>query len=213
MDFNLISARLAKYAKLMPSGCVEWIGSKNRRGYGQLRYMGSPRLAHRLSYIVATEASLDSISGKMVCHHCDNPACINPNHLFLGTGKDNVQDMCRKDRHSGRLTAQDVAEIRASDASRATLAERFGVAVTTISAARSGATFRHIGGASRRGAPKGSRHRWAKLTEKDAAFIRASDATAAALATQFSVHVQTIYRVRRGANWTHVTEEFGAPTP
>lgn len=85
------------------SGCWEWIGSKRHFGYGQVYFKGRPgRKAHR----VAWERTYGPIpEGMGVLHKCDNPPCINPDHLFLGTPEDNVQDMFKKGRqrdpHSG----------------------------------------------------------------------------------------------------------------
>jgi hypothetical protein len=78
-------------------GCWEWIGSKRHYGYGQVTFNGRPgRKAHR----VAWELTRGKIPGDLcVLHRCDNTACINPDHLFLGTQLDNIQDMNAKGRH------------------------------------------------------------------------------------------------------------------
>ena len=78
------------------SGCVEYTGHKNRQGYGRLRFGGSKhQLVHRFAY----ETYLGPIpDGVLVCHHCDNPPCINPDHLVLGSHQDNVNDKIRKGR-------------------------------------------------------------------------------------------------------------------
>jgi len=73
------------------NSCWEWTGVKNAQGYGKL---GS-RYAHRISWEIHNE----EITGLLVvCHHCDNPSCVNPLHLFIGTQKDNMQDMIAKGR-------------------------------------------------------------------------------------------------------------------
>lgn len=81
--------------------CWPWIGKLNREnGYGQVRISGTIRpVVHR----VAWELTYGPIpEGLLVCHHCDNPACCRPDHLFLGTMKDNIQDAVKK----GRVGAQ-----------------------------------------------------------------------------------------------------------
>lgn len=83
-------------------GCWVWTGTKNKAGYGVLYPQGKPKrkLAHRVSW----EFVYGPIKGGLyVCHTCDNPPCVNPSHLFLGTQADNVRDCINK----GRLGSYD----------------------------------------------------------------------------------------------------------
>ncbi|HXK36400.1 MAG TPA: HNH endonuclease signature motif containing protein [Candidatus Paceibacterota bacterium] len=87
-----------------------------------------------------------------VCHSCDNRMCINPNHLFLGTSKDNFADMFRKGRnvkgesvHTAKLKIADVLKIRTSDERSAVLSDHYSVSVFTINCIRSGKSWKHIG--------------------------------------------------------------------
>lgn len=77
------------------SGCWLWIGYTMKNGYGQITYCQKSWLAHRLSFY-----GFNNIDPKelYVCHKCDNPSCVNPDHLFLGTHKDNMKDMVSKKR-------------------------------------------------------------------------------------------------------------------
>lgn len=91
--------RFWKYAnKGEPDQCWLWTGGMGMgrwNGYGRLQVSGKARRAHRISWELHNGQIPD---GALVCHRCDTPLCVNPNHLFLGTGKDNVQDMIYKGR-------------------------------------------------------------------------------------------------------------------
>lgn len=99
----------------MDDQCWQWVGH-TACGYGVVCDNRKSIKVHRFSYQIHVGKIPD---GLMVCHHCDNKLCVNPNHLFLGTADDNVQDMVAKGRqikgvscHSAKLTEDDVREIR-----------------------------------------------------------------------------------------------------
>lgn len=77
--------------------CLEFSGAKSSIGYGYVGYKGKVFKAHRLAYLLQHGALSEDV---LVLHRCDNRACINPNHLFLGTHHDNAVDMVAKGRHS-----------------------------------------------------------------------------------------------------------------
>lgn len=94
----------SRVTKSEESGCWEWTMAKAPTGYGILTLARVKRYAHRTAYELANGPIPD---GLFVCHHCDNPPCINPAHLFLGSQKDNMQDASRKGRSRGGVAFGD----------------------------------------------------------------------------------------------------------
>lgn len=80
------------------TGCWIWMRHKMKKGYGRLRVKGKKMVASRASWVAHNG---DIPDGMHVCHRCDNPSCVNPSHLFLGTARDNVQDCISKGRFRG----------------------------------------------------------------------------------------------------------------
>lgn len=124
METTILNRFWSKVDKSIVSGCWIWKAYKNPAGYGQVRVKTIAYLAHRFSYELAFGPIPPTIN---VLHKCDNPPCVNPDHLFLGTLTDNNQDMCRKGRHGknvgesghlkkprkgNKLTYSQVCEIR-----------------------------------------------------------------------------------------------------
>ena len=102
----------AKVKKSEPEQCWEWLSVLTHDGYGRMWFGGRFEGAHRLSWIF-THGTIQS--GMQVCHKCDNPSCVNPSHLFLGTGEDNMMDCVHKGRRtksSAKLTSEQIEEIR-----------------------------------------------------------------------------------------------------
>jgi hypothetical protein len=81
------------------TNCWDWIGSLQTSGYGQVKEAGKNWTAHRASWVAHHGAIAD---GKQVLHHCDNPRCCNPEHMYLGSVQDNVNDKMRRGRHVKR---------------------------------------------------------------------------------------------------------------
>lgn len=130
-------------------GCWPWRGHIDRGGYGRTWFNGRTWWVHRL----ALHLSGVSLGLLDVCHRCDNPPCCRPDHLFLGTAKDNAADMMAKGRrrgphgeshHRAKLNTDDVAWIRSLGglASLRVLAHGFGVSKATVGAILRGETWK-----------------------------------------------------------------------
>ena len=147
---TLKSRLLAKIDICSEAGCWNWTASKSSGRYGKLEISGATLSAHRASYEVYRGPIPE---GLFVCHRCDNPACINPDHLFLGTHADNMADKVKKGRHrtprgsevvTSKLTEADVLAIRASRVSNGCVAEQYGVDRSLISLIRTGKRWAHL---------------------------------------------------------------------
>ena len=133
------------------SGCWLWLGSVNAYGYGRIR-RGNGRYTspHRRLYeLLRGEIG----EGLYVCHRCDVPLCVNPDHLFLGTQTENMRDCANKRRirvptlsgeyhPSAKLGAKDVARIRTDDRPSRVVAKDYGVSHGTICYIRKGDTWK-----------------------------------------------------------------------
>ncbi len=135
-------------------GCTEWTGSRNSvKWHGQWRNAaGQIELTHRASWRMFVG---EIPEGMFVLHKCDNPACVKPAHLFLGTQSDNARDMWSKGRAKpaqslgskhgmSKLTEAAVAEIRESKESGVALAKKFGVTPTTVCDVRKRRIWNHV---------------------------------------------------------------------
>ena len=134
------------------SGCWLWLGSCFKNKYGRFRTGGKNCLTHRLAFELINGYDPGSYC---VLHHCDNPKCVNPAHLFTGTQKDNLADMDKKGRRknpdicgrknpNAKLTIQNVRYIKQSNKSHAELSREFNVTSSTIGYIRRGKSWRHI---------------------------------------------------------------------
>lgn len=137
-----------KFFEKTDAGCWEWTGSRQPNGYGAFHINGKTVRAHRFSY----EQAKGSIpEGTFVCHSCDNPSCVNPDHLWLGSPADNAADMATKgransgeDRHNAKLTCEAVRSIREDPRNVGAIAELYGVSYSAVRFIKKGLKWRSV---------------------------------------------------------------------
>lgn len=140
-------------------GCWLWRGPTAHDGYGVITYHNRATRAHRVAYIIAHGTIPD---GTIICHTCDNPLCVRPDHLYAGSLADNRRDAQQRNRWArknldnvprgerntrARLTDDDVREIRTALArgeTQPTIAKRYGVKQAAISDIKLGKTWKHV---------------------------------------------------------------------
>jgi len=140
MDKDVSQRFWAMVEKAGPNDCWTWTAWKHRKGYGYVRVKGRLLRAHRVAY----ELAIGPIpKGIRVLLRCDNPACVNPNHLFLGSHDDNVRDRVSKNRSAfgerngrAKLTQSQAEEIRRvygrNQISQQELADEYGISKTQV---------------------------------------------------------------------------------
>lgn len=135
-----------------PSGCWLWTGALCGKGYGAIRADRARRSlrTHRASYEMANGPIPD---GLHVLHRCDNPRCVNPAHLFLGTHQENMDDRARKGRKAktsgvangrSKITDETVRKIRAATGFQAAIGAQYGVSQTTVWKIKRGHSWGHV---------------------------------------------------------------------
>lgn len=138
-------------------GCIDFAGKKRRGGYGYTQFMGRQILAHRLAYSLNEMIHPDALRGVVIRHKCDNPACINVEHLEPGTQMQNMDDMTSRGRRArgawaggAKLSESDVEQIRTTyrpyskHANQHTLAQKYGVTQSEISNVINAKRWSHI---------------------------------------------------------------------
>lgn len=216
---DIVDLLLSKI-KVNAAGCFEWQGRRDKDGYGVLSVEGFVNRAHRHSY----RAFRGTEPGRLlVCHHCDNPCCINPAHLFLGTVLDNARDCIAKGRYArgeghsmSKLTDEQVVDLveKYNSGFRVTdLSRDFGVSRRSVYLAVRGKTWTHVrrpGGCRKEGFVvdrAGSKNGHAKVTEEDVKLIRRQKMEGASmreLTERFGLKKSAIGLILQGKTWAHV---------
>lgn len=129
-------------------GCWIWTGLTDKDGYGLFPY---DRVQYRANRVALELDGRPVPDGLYACHHCDNPSCVRPSHLYAGTPLENSRDAMARARsprgerqHMAKLTEAAVRQIRASSETELTLAAKFGVSKGAIYMVRAGKTWRHV---------------------------------------------------------------------
>lgn len=125
----------------MDTPCITHVGRLDDRGYGLRRFEGTRTSAHRVAYCVANGVRLADLKGLTVRHRCDNPPCVNPDHLEVGTHLDNMNDRHERGRTArgerngnSKVTAEIAARIRSEypGSTQKEIWTRYGLSRTTI---------------------------------------------------------------------------------
>lgn len=202
-------ARFMQKTKCAPNGCIEWTASKDRQGYGFF-YLGKQMHAHRASYILFKGPIPE---GKIVMHSCDNPSCVNPDHLNLGSHAQNQaqkvangNSLKGERHHSAKLTSGQVRAIYADDRPQAVIAVEYGVSQPQIARIKQGLTWGHLTGAKPRkpGHFNGVRSYQAKLSAKQVRAIRRSKESTRELCVQYGMSRASINKVRNYITYREV---------
>lgn len=139
--------------KSEPGGCWVWSGARREHGYGQFSVVAgtTPVRAHRFSWELVNGKIP---AGMVVCHKCDNPPCVNPDHLFLGTKRDNTLDAMRKGRlkwpdvrgknPNAKITASQALEIRSANGRHIDIARLYGISPSSVGQIKSGVQWKNL---------------------------------------------------------------------
>ncbi len=180
-----------------PEGCWEWTGGSCAGGYGLFTSNKKRYVASRF-----VMALFGDVAGWRVCHKCDNPPCVNPDHLFLGTPGDNTEDAVLKGRMAYKLTKEQALAIASSVGPLQDEARKYGVSQSLISSIRHGASWRHL-----TGKPRVKRE--IKYTPQLIESIVSSPETAYALTKRTGLAKSSISRIR--AHGKNVALPTGRP--
>lgn len=179
--------------------CWIWTAGRYSKGYGMFWVDTTMRAAHRVAWVL-TRGQIPA-DKPHVLHHCDNPPCVRPEHLWVGTNDDNVQDKISKGR-SNPVTGERHGSHTRPD--RVARGERHGSRTKPWRVPRGNRTGSHLHPESR---PRGEGNKAAKLTEGQVREIRNRKASGEKMKTicrDFGIHRTTVTRIWRNLTWTHV---------
>lgn len=196
------------------SGCWIWNGGKSKKtGYGCFTYNNKSHSAHRASWKLFNG---EIKNGLCVCHKCDVRLCVNPNHLFLGTHKDNMQDCKKKGRlkshigvknNSCKLDVLSVLEIARSKETSVYLSKKYNINRKMVTNIKNGYSWGHLTGIQHKKKINrfGSNAPISKLTEDQVLEIAKSVELRKITAKKYNVSKSTVQHIQLGSTWSHLT--------
>jgi hypothetical protein len=136
-----VSDRMQSKYQILPNGCWMWLGNKNSAGYPMIWLNGKSVRAHRVMFSINNGGLSDDL---VVCHTCDNPSCVNPDHLFSGSRDDNNKDCKNKKRNAfgmknghAKISAEQIKEIRLDSRTQSEIALSYGINQSHVSRIKS----------------------------------------------------------------------------
>lgn len=211
---NRMRLIIEQYIEKKPNVCWDWNGNINSSGYAHIKIGGRDSLrsynAHRIAYLVYV-GSIEK--NKIVCHKCDNRKCCNPEHLFLGTYKDNMVDMVNKKRNMNPKGSQcswsklnedqvlKMLELFKNGKNCAEVAREFGIDRRSASDIKRGRKWGHIGDRSNilKIRPHKKRINYELAKQIKQLFIEGN--TVAEVTKKFNISRSTIDDIKKGRTW------------
>jgi plasmid maintenance system antidote protein VapI len=196
---TLEQAFMEHFVPGQPGECWEWQGPMSTMGYGRVSLNGERILAHRASYLIFNG---ELPTGMEACHKCDNRPCVNPEHLFAGTQRENNLDAATKGRMAKKLTPSAILGIRTlcdQGAKQNAVAAMYGISPAHVSKIVVGGTWQHALG------PIG--HSKPRLTPANVVEIRALVAqgrSQSEVAGRFDIDPSNVNHIIKRRSWAHV---------
>jgi predicted XRE-type DNA-binding protein len=201
----------AKVDKAAPGECWHWTACRSKDGYGKVNLYGRCRPATHIALILDGRPRPEKLSA---LHHCDNPTCVNPRHLYWGDDAQNTCDKIARNRHNpkfgsehqnSKLTEAQVVEILKSTETQVALAKKFGVTQGLIGHIRRRIAWSHIEGtANRVGHAKGAATGHAKVSPEIVREIRTASGFQREIAERYGVTQTLVSQIKRRIIWKHV---------